>query len=126
AQRQRIEPPPFPRSGASPTQVVVEVTPPAIDLAGAKRALNKRNFAEAERLLEEAVDHLPHSPEAHTLRGVLHECLGQSHAAYQSYRTALLCSSGYTPALNNLKRYCDHFGLDFRNKAINPAAVEIS
>ena len=55
--------------------------------------------------------------------GVLHECLGQSHAAYHSYRTALECAPSYGPALDNLRRYCERFGLDFHNKAINPSAV---
>ena len=97
--------------------------PPAVDLAAVKRAINKRDFIEAERLLEDVLDKAPVSPDAHTLMGVLHECLGQTHAAYQSYRTALLCAPGYTPALNNLKRYCERFGLDFHSKAINPAAT---
>lgn len=69
--------------------VVVELTPPAIDLAPVKRALNRRNFLEAERLLHAVLDQTPDFPEALTLMGVLHECLGQSHAAYHSYRTAL-------------------------------------
>jgi len=28
----------------------------------------------------------------------------------------------YQPALDNLRRYCERFGLDFHSKAINPAA----
>ncbi len=109
-------------SPVAPATVVVEVSPPAIDLEVVKRALNMRDFAEAERLLEATLDQMPLSPAAHTLMGVLHECLGQTHAAYQSYRTAILCAPTYTPALNNLKRYCERYGLDFHNKSINPAA----
>ena len=115
-----IESVPVPEASLSPATLVVEVVPPAIDLAAVKRAINKRAFTEAERLLEGVLDNAPDSPEAHTLMGVLHECVGQTHAAYQSYRTAL--RPGYTPALNNLKLYCERFGLDFHNKAINPAA----
>ena len=107
---------------AHPATVVVELTPPVVDLAPVKRALNQRNFLEAERLLQEVLDQAPDSPEALTLMGVLHECLGQSHAAYHSYRTALECAPSYGPALDNLKRYCERFGLDFHNKAINPSA----
>ena len=105
-----------------PETVVVELLAPVVDLAPVKRALNQRNFLEAERRLEEVLDQTPDSPEAHTLMGVLHECLGQSHAAYHSYRTALMCAPSYGPALDNLKRYCERFGLDFHNKAINPSA----
>jgi FixJ family two-component response regulator len=105
-----------------PAAVVVELTPPVVDLAPVKRALNQRNFLEAERLLEGVLDLAPESPEALTLMGVLHECLGQSHAAYHSYRLALECVPSYGPALDNLKRYCERFGLDFHNKAINPSA----
>jgi len=46
----------------------------------------------------------------------------QVHAAYHSYRAALECSPHYGPALENLKRYCEQFGLDFHSKAINPCA----
>jgi two-component system, OmpR family, phosphate regulon response regulator OmpR len=106
----------------STSTVVVETAAPVVDLAAVKRALNKREFARAEQLLEELLDAMPLSPAAHTLMGVLHECLGQPHAAYQSYRTALQCAPNYVPALNNLRRYCEQYGLEFQNKAINPAA----
>jgi DNA-binding response OmpR family regulator len=117
-----VEATPVPQSVASRAAVVVEVTPPVIDLAPVKHALNKRDFLAAERLMQEALDRAPDCPEAHTLMGVLQECLGQTHAAYQSYRTALLCAPGHTPALNNLRQYCERFGLDFHSKAINPSA----
>jgi DNA-binding response OmpR family regulator len=102
--------------------VTVQLTHPVVDLAPVKRALNQRNFAEAEHRLQEVLDKAPDFPEALTLMGVLHECLGQSHAAYHSYRTALECAPSYGPALDNLKRYCERFGLDFHSKAINPSA----
>ena len=107
---------------AHPPTIVVEVMPPAVDLAPVKRALNQRDLLEAERLLQAALDQAPDSPEAHTLMGVLHECLGHDHAAYHSYRAALECAPSYGPALGNLKRYCERFGLDFHSKAINPTA----
>lgn len=102
--------------------IVATVMAPVLDLTLAKRALNRRDFEEAERLLEELLDQAPYSAEAHTLLGVLQESRGQDHAAYHSYKTALMADSHYTPALDNLHRYCQRFGLDFRSKAINPAA----
>jgi len=113
---------PSPETLAQPPTLVVALAPPAVDLAPVKRALNQRDFVQAERLLEAVLDQFPDSPEAHTLMGVLHECVGQVHAAYHSYRTALECSPHYGPALENLKRYCEQFGLDFHSKAINPSA----
>jgi DNA-binding response OmpR family regulator len=115
------EPPPRPRPVAQPP-IVVPIAPPAVDLAPVKRALNQRDFAQAERLLEAVLDEAPDSPDALTLMGVLHECLGQVHRAYHSYRAALECSPHHGPALENLKRYCEQFGLDFHSKAINPCA----
>jgi len=95
---------------------------PMIDLSPAKRALNHREFDRAAELLEQALDLDPHSAEAHTLMGVLHECRGQDHAAYQSYKSALKSDPHFGPANDNMRRYCEKFGLDFHNKAINPAA----
>jgi DNA-binding response OmpR family regulator len=107
---------------AQPAAIVVQLMPPVVDLAPVKRALNQRNFLEAERRLEQVLDQAPDSPEALTLMGVLHESLGQAHAAYHDYRAALESAPSYSPALDNLKRYCERFGLDFHNKAINPSA----
>ena len=111
------------RESAHPSTVVVESTLPVVDLAPVKRCWpNERNFLEAERRLQEVLDQAPDSPEALTLMGVLHECLGQAHAAYHSYWAALERAPSYGPALDNLKRYCERFGPDFHNKAINPSA----
>ena len=54
--------------------------------------------------------------------GVLRESWGQDHAAYRSYQTALEADRHYGPARDNMQRYCERFGLDHHNKAINPAA----
>ena len=102
--------------------VAVLVAPPALDLSAAKRALNHRDFDRAAELLGKALAIAPESAEALTLTGVLYESRGQGHAAYHAYRSALQADPHYTPARDNLRRYCDHHGLDFRNKAINPAA----
>ena len=109
-----------PRSGPPTT---VTVGPPAVDLTPAKRALNRREFDRAAELLEQALDLVPDSAEAHTLMGVLRESCGQDHAAYRAYRAALEADPNYGPARNNLRRYCERFGLDYRSKAINPGAA---
>jgi len=104
------------------TATAVAFGPVALNLMQAKRALNRRDFAEAATLLEESLDLDPHSAEAHTLLGVLQESRGRDHAAFHSYRAALMADRRYKPALDNLWRYCQRFGLDFRSPAINPAA----
>ena len=102
--------------------VVVTMAPPALDLSSAKRALNLRDFDHAAELLGRALAIAPDSVEALTLTGVLYEARGQEHAAFHAYRAALESDPHYGPALDNLRRYCDQHGLDFRSKAINPAA----
>jgi DNA-binding response OmpR family regulator len=114
------EPRPDPPQPGPP--VTVTVAPPALDLTAAKRALNRREFARAEELLEQALDLVPGSAEAHTLMGILRESWGQDHAAYQSYKTALEADPRFAPARDNMRRYCERFGLDHHNKAINPGA----
>lgn len=105
-----------------PARTTVLLAPVTVDLTSIKRALNERDLDRAETLLNEALDLEPSSAEAHTLLGVLQECRGQDHAAYHSYKAALESDPYYGPALDNMKRYCDRFGLDFDNPAINPAA----
>jgi DNA-binding NtrC family response regulator len=113
---------PEPITTRSSHPAVATVSAPVIDLTAAKRALNHREFNRAVELLEEALELDPDSAEAHTLMGVLRESLGQSHAAYRAYKAALLADPQYGPARDNLRRYCERFGLDFGNKAINPGA----
>lgn len=112
--------PPVPPPPATP--VVITIAPAAIDLAAAKRALNHRDFDKAAKLLENALDLYPHSAEAHTLMGVLFESRGQDHAAYHAYKTALEADPHFAQAGDNMKRYCERFGLDHHSHAINPAA----
>jgi DNA-binding response OmpR family regulator len=106
---------------SGPSTVVIG--PALMDLASAKRALNNREFERAANLLEQVLDLEPNSAEAHTLMGVLHESLGQDHAAYRSYKAALSADRHHQPAVDNMRRYCERFGLDFHNRSINPAAV---
>jgi DNA-binding response OmpR family regulator len=102
---------------------IVTIGPAAVDLTPAKRALNDRDFDRAEDLLETALETFPFCAEALTLVGVLRESRGQDHAAYQAYRAALESDPHYGPARDNMRRYCERFGLDFHNKAINPGAA---
>jgi DNA-binding response OmpR family regulator len=118
--RRNAEPDLAPTRSVQPTTVVV--APTVVDLTAAKRALNRREFDRALDLLEEALELAPTSAEAHTLMGVLRESLGQDHAAYHAYKIALYADPRYGPARDNLRRYCERFGLDFDNKAINPGA----
>jgi DNA-binding response OmpR family regulator len=104
------------------SSTVVTLAPAALDLSAIKLALNRREFEKALHGLEAALEQVPDSAEAHTLMGVLRETLGQQHAAYRAYKLALEADRTYSPALDNMKRYCARFGLDFRNPSINPAA----
>jgi DNA-binding response OmpR family regulator len=113
----------LPAAMPSPAKpVVITIAPAAIDLTPAKRALNQRDFDRAAKLLETALDLDPHSAEAHTLMGVLFESRGQDHAAYHAYKMALEADPHFAPAGDNMKRYCERFGLDYHSHAINPAA----
>jgi DNA-binding response OmpR family regulator len=112
--------PPVGRS--APTAVIL--APAVVDLSAIKRALNHREFDRALDELEEVLALAPDSAEAQTLMGVLRESLGQAHAAYHAYKSALKADPQYGPALENLQRYCERFGLDFHNPSINPAAIE--
>ena len=91
--------------------------------SAAKRALNRRDFDARRATSGQALGLHPESAEALTLTAVLYESRGQEHAAYHAYRTALEADPHYGPARDNLRRYCDQHGLDFRNQAINPAAA---
>jgi tetratricopeptide (TPR) repeat protein len=91
------------------------------DVIFARKTLDQRQFEDAERHLRRALDTDPESAEVWSLMGVLHERLGEHHAAYQSYKLALEIDRRNTIARAGVRRYCAHFGLDFHNKAINPA-----
>jgi len=105
-----------------PAPAVVTLAPPVVDLSAIKLALNRRQFDRALAGLEEILAMAPDSAEALTLMGVLRESLGQEHAAYHAYKAALEADPEYGPALENMQRYCERFGLNFRSPAINPAA----
>ena len=83
--------------------------------------MDRRQFADAERHLIRALDKAPESAEVRALMGVLHERLGEHHAAYQCYRMALQLDRNDPTARDGLRRYCERFGFDPHSKAINPA-----
>lgn len=91
-------------------------------LAGAKWALNRRQFDRAAVILETVIERHPDEVEPNYLLGLLHERAGELHAAYQFYRAALALDRTYQPALDALRQYCERQGLDFRSPQINPAA----
>ena len=94
--------------------------PPELILA--RQALDGHRLAEAERHLQRAMDSAPDCAEVRTLMGVLHERLGEHHAAYRCYRLALMLDPHDPVADDGLRRYCERFGYDPGNKAINPCA----
>jgi tetratricopeptide (TPR) repeat protein len=96
------------------------------DLILARQALDGRRLDEAERHLRRALDTAPDCAEVRTLTGLLHERLGEHHAAYRCYRLALMLDPHDTVAGDGLHRYCHRFGYDASNKAINPAATDLA
>jgi tetratricopeptide (TPR) repeat protein len=91
------------------------------DLIFARRAIDRRQFDEAERRLRRALDLDTDSAEARSLMGVLHERLGEYHAAYRCFKLALELNRFDPVARGGLRRYCERFGFDFHSRAINPA-----
>jgi hypothetical protein len=106
-----------------PPGVLVAVERTLPDLIRARRALGRRAFAEADRRLRRVLDRDPDSAAARTLMGLLRERTGEPHAAYREFKAALGADPRYGPALVRMQRYCDRYGLDARNAAINPGAV---
>ena len=95
-------------------------------LAVARRVLKDGHFDLAEYLLQQALDLDPDSAEALALRGELHEALGEHHTAYQFYRRVLIHDPRQGTALDGMRRYCERFGLDRHNEAINPGAGSVA
>lgn len=110
------------RHRPAPTSPTARVHRLADTLALARRTMELGHFDLAEYLLQQALDIDPASAEAHAMRGMLLEVVGEDHAAYQCYRRALIHDPRHRTALGGLLRYCARFGLDCRNPAINPAA----
>jgi DNA-binding response OmpR family regulator len=96
-------------------RVLVAIEPLAFDLLRAGRALDRREFDEAERLLRVAIEREPGSAVAHNLMGLLHERRGEHRACFHSFRAAFRADPSYAPAVENLRRHCDRFGLNFQS-----------
>jgi DNA-binding response OmpR family regulator len=93
-------------------EVVGEITVEGqfhLDLTRAKRAINRRDFTEAEIYLKQALALKNDSAEAHNLMGVLLELRNQHDASYKAYRAALKVDSHYEPAKHNMTRYYERF-----------------
>ena len=88
---------------AKPKRATID--PAAAVLAKAKRALNLREFDEADELLQKAIKRNPKSVDGHYLIGILHELREERHAAYGSYRAALQADPNYGPAKLHLTKY---------------------
>jgi CheY-like chemotaxis protein len=108
-----------PQPGRAQPTILVALDPLLFDLLEAKRALDRRAFEDAERLLRRVIDLDPDSAVAHNLMGLLHESLGDPRASYRSFRAALRADGHYEAALENLRRCCECFGLDFQDSAFS-------
>jgi DNA-binding response OmpR family regulator len=102
-------------SGPNRPRILVAVEPLIQELLRAKRALDRREFEAAERLLRRVIDRDPRSSIAHNLMGVLHQRLGEHHAAYHSFKSALRVDPNYEAARENLSHLCNRLGLDFED-----------
>jgi len=103
-------------------------TPPRrdpTDLIFARQALDRQQLEVAERHLRRALGADPGSAEVRTLMGVLHERLGEHQAAYQCYRLAVTTDRDNPIARAGWRRYCERFGFEAQDKAINPACEDL-
>jgi Tfp pilus assembly protein PilF len=96
--------------------------PPELVLA--RKALADHRLADAERHLQRALVAGRDCAEVRTLMGLLHEQVGEHHAAYRCYWLALSLDHDDIVAGDGLRRYCQRFGYDPSSKAINPAAAD--
>lgn len=99
----------FPGSHAVPSAHVTVGSQFARNLSDAKRALNRRQFEEAEVYLKQSLALDPNSAEAHNLMGVLHELRNEHDACYREYKAALKSDRHYEPAKHNITRYYERF-----------------
>lgn len=70
----------------------------------AKNAINKRNFSEAKKLLQEATSLDTEKPEPFNLLGVIYEMQHKQGEAMKMYRAALALDPAYKPANDNIER----------------------
>lgn len=100
---------PEPDTGKRAAEPVTAAAQFLLNLHQAKRALNRREFDEAEVYLKQAIGLNEHSAEAHNLMGVLHELRNEHDESYRSYKAALKADRHYEPAMHNMTRYYERF-----------------
>lgn len=93
------------------------------ELQWAREAMDDRRLGEAERHLQRALTSDPECAAVRSLMGLLHEQVGEHHAAYRCYRLSLMLDPDDPVAADGLTRYCRRFGYDASSRAINPAAA---
>ncbi|WP_435020664.1 response regulator [Tundrisphaera sp. TA3] len=99
-------------AAAEPEPTPAFVSPFAVSaatLSKAKRALNRRQFAQAEAILGQALKLDPNSAEAHNLMGVLYELRNEHDASYRAYCAALKADPDHEAAQQNMRRYYERF-----------------
>ncbi len=74
-----------------------------------KRLINLQNFDVAADMITEALRLDDKSPDAHNLRGVLHEICGDFDGAKKAYGRAIKLNSGHEAAQQNMRRIFDLF-----------------
>ncbi len=108
-------------------ETVGQITPESqfgLDLMRAKRAINRRDFAEAEIHLKQALALKTDSAEAQNLMGVLLELRNDHDASYKAYRAALKVDAHYEPAKHNMMRYYERFTFGASNVPIDFGSIE--
>ena len=78
-------------------------------LTEAKRLINLQSFDAAAEKITEALRLDDRSPEAHNLRGVLHEICGDFDGAKKAYGRAIKLDSRHEAAQQNMRRIFDLF-----------------
>jgi DNA-binding response OmpR family regulator len=111
------------RPGPARPRILVVVEPLMLEYIRAKRAIDCREFEDAERRLRRAIALVPDSAVAHNLMGVLHQRLGEQHASYQSFKAALRADPNYESARENLRRQGKRLGADFPRSSGRAADV---
>ncbi len=77
------------------------------------RALvERREYAECEKRIYDAMGRYPHAPEPHNLLGVLLEKQGDHLLAMKHFRAAWALDPAYRPVRQNLDHYASFYGCE--------------
>ena len=85
----------------------------------AKRLINLQQFEAASEKIDAALRLDGVSPEAHNLRGILHEIAGDYDAARKSYGQAIRLDSRHEAAQQNMRRLFDLFNFGNSREALH-------